>query len=80
MAVVVAVILMLGVLSLGGGAPAQRTIHTAHDPWPATTRVDVVATPRLTCTDQICHHRDLMLPYASQGRDAGTATGECPDD
>ena len=75
MAVVVAVILMLGVLSLDARAPEQRTIHTARDPSSATTRVDGVGTPRLTCTDQIYPYRDLTLPYASQGRDAGTAPG-----
>ena len=77
---VVVVILMLGVLSLDARAPEQRTVHTARDLSPATTRVDGVATPKLTCTDQIYPYRDLTLPYVSQGRDAGTAAGECPDD
>ena len=80
MNVVIAVIIILGVLSLGGGAPEKRTMYTASNPSPITTRVDSVGTPRLTCTDQVPRHRDLTLAYASQGNDVGTATGECRDD
>ena len=80
MAIVVAVIIMLGVLSLGGQERGQRTNHTARDRLPATTRVDGVGTPRLTCTDQIYPYRGLTLAYARQGQDAGATAGECFDD